>query len=1025
MPIKVKRKVMSFVLMVVFLVSILVFSALPVYAATDTPVVTSDITDILVVDEGSDEYSVETGTQIDVYVDFDDNATALQFGFYLAFDASKLSFSGAHIGTQVTNTNMEGSYAACELLPASPPTTPYAGIVYVKSEAKPIYASGHMVTIRFNVKGTLTDIDDVLPFYTIGGAGSAAAADLLIGGSHVNTGILYTGTSMMFPPPDEIILAKSDNHTITFTPQVDDTIEITNCKGEEITNYGIIDLLADDLIPADGTFPSAIKWVGMNTTATTYTIETFNLATMTGTVVLDGDTADSTYPSYDGGDLAPGLYRVTVNKAGSTGDPKVVIFAVEPHPTTPILVELLPVPGTDNKIREPGQDIEFKVVLKNVSKITGISTGNIAISLNPLLVNVNSLTSNLGSQFSIAAYDGSNLVITFNNTNPDSFHGNLFGDSNGDCEVGTIKFTLFDDEDLTGNAVFAVSEVAGDVGFTKPLIGNPYPYHSGDWGGEWDVAFTNTTKTITYTIKPGDSVAPTVTPSGTNRTNTNFTNVASVPMTFNVKDTAQVDATATDIKLIKVKTDNVAPADVAAFDTATKLYDVADEGATPGNYLATGKDITFNVTDNFTYYILAVDRADNFSITPVVINFFDRVLPVITQVKVTPTGNVSPKVISATIKDDHSGIATVQLFKTSDTGETSPVAMTVDATITSLYKSANITANDEYYIKVVDKAGNPKTYPAIVVDGIASPPTLTLTPSPASGAGSVTITATVTGLANNVDISRLKYVKGDRTTAADLTAFDTGVIGTTLDFNAGVYTFTVSELCTDQVYTVFLKDTAGNMVPETVTVTVTQAQELTPPILLGVADATEAGTIANYAVIPLQASIKKVFKVNKLWLAYDDTDATAFDYLLQIGASAADPAVAYDDASFEGITSKALVTKTKGTYVVRVLKKSKTDTDWDTAIIERVSATIILEDYNDVDATKDINSPAYHYTRDRTLLLYYFNGLADINDATIYTGGVYGGDVTGELVVDTLDLDKITQRVAGLMLPQNFPINLP
>ncbi|MEG0785414.1 MAG: hypothetical protein RR389_08325, partial [Christensenella sp.] len=221
--------------------------------------------------------------------------------------------------------------------------------------------------------------------------------------------------------------------------------------------------------------------------------------------------------------------------------------------------------------------------------------------------------------------------------------------------------------------------------------------------------------------------------------------------------------------------------------------------------LSTAKDtyVSDRLTENATYYVIAVDGAGNRSFVEKVVTGIDLTPPTVTDAKQEPTGAAASKTISAKVADiGGSGIANVYYLSTNDATAKKGVPMSETVAGSGIYTSGAIVKNGTYYIFAVDGAGNRSVNAAVNVTGITTETkiiSLTQTPEGWSkDSKSVTATVEFAGTAVSTTVKIGKTADG--VGAVDMTK------------GAGnTYTATVTE---GGVWYVFANDVTNSLLAE-------------------------------------------------------------------------------------------------------------------------------------------------------------------------------------------------------------------
>ena len=179
-------------------------------------------------------------------------------------------------------------------------------------------------------------------------------------------------------------------------------------------------------------------------------------------------------------------------------------------------------------------------------------------------------------------------------------------------------------------------------------------------------------------VKNIDKVKPTITAP---KLNPNGWTNGNVTISFTVKDSES------KLKSYAISTTNKTP---TAWETIKNS--------------PTSQDVTYNVTNNATYYIWVKDVADNIASTSIEVKNIDKVKPTINNLTTNPTtvtnGNVK---ITATLKDSNSKL--LGYYVQTNTG--TPTNWTSIKNSPESYSlEYNVSENGTYYVWVKDSAGN-------------------------------------------------------------------------------------------------------------------------------------------------------------------------------------------------------------------------------------------------------------------------------------------------------------------------------
>ncbi|MEG2575197.1 MAG: hypothetical protein RSA41_04105, partial [Christensenella sp.] len=229
----------------------------------------------------------------------------------------------------------------------------------------------------------------------------------------------------------------------------------------------------------------------------------------------------------------------------------------------------------------------------------------------------------------------------------------------------------------------------------------------------------------------------------------------------------------------------------------------ADSGIVMSLSAAKDTYVSDRLTENATYYVIAVDGAGNRSFVEKVVTGIDLTPPAVTDAKQEPTGAAASKTISAKVADiGGSGIANVYYLSTNDATAKKGVPMSETVAGSGIYTSGAIVKNGTYYIFAVDGAGNRSVNAAVNVTGITTETkiiSLTQTPEGWSkDSKSVTATVEFAGTAVSTTVKIGKTADG--VGAVDMTK------------GAGnTYTATVTE---GGVWYVFANDVTNSLLAE-------------------------------------------------------------------------------------------------------------------------------------------------------------------------------------------------------------------
>lgn len=384
--------------------------------------------------------------------------------------------------------------------------------------------------------------------------------------------------------------------------------------------------------------------------------------------------------------------------------------------------------------------------------------------------------------------------------------GTVFSGSFKVSENGTYYVYAVDD---AGNGVTA-SIVVSNIDKTAPVLSDTTTVSSDN--GSATVKMNSSETTAVTKWAAGDQPLSYFVAGGTEFTGT-FTVQHNGVYTVYARDTAgnetvynvvvsNIDETSPVVELTKT------PSTATAGDV-TVTANVSDSSTYLTYYSknATDKDAgtlfsnSFTVSQNGTYYVYAVDSANNSMLESIAISNIDRDAPVLSVSTSNKELTNQDVTITASVTD-YSSVTTK--YSTSLTGA---------ATGTVFTDSFNAKANGTYYVYAVDEAGNNVTTSIDVNNIDKTGPSVSLALSTSDPAKSVTITANT----DSDDCVATKYAFGDQASSY----FQAG--GT--EFTG---TFTADK---NGVYTVAAFDALGNITTAKITVSNidTEAPVVDPP----------------------------------------------------------------------------------------------------------------------------------------------------------------------------------------------------